>query len=144
MKPFKILASFFRFFGGLIRKIPAFIGWIIVIFFFVSAVIFGSLFYYVYYNRANLPNIDNFIKFEPPAIGEVFDSNGQIIIGLAKEYRRINKYSELPPVVVQAILSAEDKRFFKHSGVDYLALLEAAAYSGLDSAIESGKSLEKA
>ncbi|MBI2068661.1 MAG: transglycosylase domain-containing protein [Candidatus Yanofskybacteria bacterium] len=143
MKRLKALMSFFGFFLKLIRKIPAFIGWIVLVFFLVSAVVLGSLSHYIYHNRNNLPDIEPFIKFEPPAIGEAYDSRGQVIVGLAKEYRRINRYSDLPPVVVQAVLSAEDKRFFGHHGVDYLALLQAAAYSGLDSAAATGKTWEK-
>lgn len=142
MKQLSWLTAFFGFFWGLARRITVFLGWSIVIFFLLFTTILGSLCYYVYYNRNNLPDIEGFIKFEPPVIGEAYDSRGQVIIGLAKEYRRINKYSELPPIVVQAILSAEDKRFFKHSGVDYWALLEAIAYSGLDSAVATGKSWE--
>ncbi len=136
MKWLGVLASFFR-------RIPAFVGWVVLVFLLVFAIILGSLYYYIYYNRNNLPDIESFVKFEPPAIGEAYDSRGQVMIGLAKEYRRINKYSELPPVIVRAILSAEDKRFFKHRGVDYLALLEAIAYSALDSIAATGKSWEK-
>src|SRR3989344_4483969 len=135
--------SFFGFFLKLVRKIPAFLGWIVLIVFLVSAVALGSTYYYIYHNRNNLPDIKPFIKFEPPAIGEAYDSKGQVIVGLAKEYRRINRYSVMPPVVVQAVLSAEDKRFFWHYGVDYLALLQAAAYSGLDSFVATGKAWEK-
>lgn len=143
MKRLKAIGSFLGFYLKLVRKIPAFLGWIVLVVFLISTVILGSLYYYIYHNRNNLPDIEPFVKFEPPTIGEAYDSRGQVIIGLAKEYRRINRYSDLPPVVVQAVLSAEDKRFFKHRGVDYMALLQAVAYSGLDSFAATGKSWEK-
>ena len=38
---------------------------------------------------------------------------------VAKQYRRITKYEDIPPIVRDAILAAEDKNFFSHSGVDY-------------------------
>jgi len=44
------------------------------------------------------------------------------VIQLAREYRRVVTYDELPLVVRQAILAAEDKNFHSHSGVDYGAL----------------------
>jgi penicillin-binding protein 1A len=44
------------------------------------------------------------------------------VIELAKEYRRIIKYEDIPPIVRDAILAAEDKNFFSHSGVDYSAI----------------------
>lgn len=143
MKRLKELASFLVALLKWVRRIPAFIGWIVLVVFLISTATLGSLYYYIYHNRNNLPDIEPFIKFEPPAIGEAYDSRGQVIIGLAKEYRRINRYSDMPPMVVQAVLSAEDKRFFKHYGVDYLALLQAAAYSGLDSVTATGKEWEK-
>ena len=45
-----------------------------------------------------------------------------MLIELAREYRRIVTYDEVPPVLRHAILAAEDKNFFSHSGVDYGAL----------------------
>ena len=44
------------------------------------------------------------------------------MIELAREYRRVVTYDEVPLVVRQAILAAEDKNFYSHSGVDYGAL----------------------
>jgi penicillin-binding protein 1A len=77
---------------------------------------------YVYFDRNDLPNIEPFIRFEPPAIGEVFDDRGKVLIELAREYRRVVSYDEVPLILRQAILAAEDKNFFSHSGVEYRAL----------------------
>jgi penicillin-binding protein 1A len=44
------------------------------------------------------------------------------VIQLAREYRRVVTYDEVPLVMRQAILAAEDKNFHSHSGVDYGAL----------------------
>jgi len=38
---------------------------------------------------------------------------------MASEYRQITRYEDIPPIVRGAILAAEDKNFFSHSGVDY-------------------------
>jgi len=45
-----------------------------------------------------------------------------VLIELAREYRRVVTYDEVPRILRQAILAAEDNRFFSHSGVDYRAL----------------------
>ena len=71
---------------------------------------------------AALPDLESFIRFEPPTIGEVYDARGKVLIELAREYRRVVSYDEVPPILRQAILAAEDKNFFSHSGVDYRAL----------------------
>ena len=40
--------------------------------------------------------------------------------------REVVKYNDIPPLMVQATLAIEDRRFFEHSGVNYLRMLEAA------------------
>ncbi len=76
-------------------------------------------FYHVYFDRSDLPDIEAFARFEFSTIGTVYDANGQPLIELAKEYRKIVKYEDIPPIVRDAILATEDKHFFSHSGVDY-------------------------
>src|SRR4029453_7964643 len=49
----------------------------------------------------------------------VYDSNGQPLIELAREHRRLTKYEDIPRIVRDAIIAAEDKDFFSHSGVNY-------------------------
>ncbi len=78
-----------------------------------------SGFYHVYFDRSDLPDIEGFAGFEFPTIGTVYDANGRPLIELAKEHRRITQYEDLPAIVRDAIIAAEDKRFFSHSGVDY-------------------------
>lgn len=80
------------------------------------------LVYHVYFDRSRLPDLAAFIRFEPPTIGTVYDAHGRVMIELAREYRRVVTYDEVPAIVRQAILAAEDKRFFAHGGVDYSAL----------------------
>ena len=79
--------------------------------------------FYVNFDRTNLPDLDGFIRFEPPAMGHVYDANGYVLIELGRERRDIVRYGEIPDVVREAVLSAEDKNFFLHSGVDYSAFL---------------------
>jgi penicillin-binding protein 1A len=79
----------------------------------------AGLIHHVYYDRSGLPSLDAFLRFEPPTIGEVKDARGRVLIELAREYRRVVSYDEVPVVLRQAILAAEDKNFFSHSGVDY-------------------------
>jgi len=76
----------------------------------------------VYFDRSGAPDLEAFIRFDPPAIGEVADSRGKVLIELAREYRRVVSYDEVPVILRQAILAAEDKNFFSHGGVDYSSL----------------------
>jgi len=54
---------------------------------------------------------------EPELITNLFDS--------AREKRRAVRYEDLPPTLVNAILSAEDKRFFEHPGLDFIRIFGA-------------------
>jgi penicillin-binding protein 1A len=82
----------------------------------------AGLFHHVYFDRSGLPELEPFIRFEPPTIGAVYDARGNVLIELAREHRRVVTYDEVPLILRQAILAAEDKNFFSHSGVDYGAL----------------------
>jgi penicillin-binding protein 1A len=75
--------------------------------------------HYVYFDRTGLPDIEPFARFEFSTIGTVYDANGQPLIELAREHRRLTKYEDIPPIVRDAIIAAEDKNFFSHSGIDY-------------------------
>ena len=81
-----------------------------------------ALVHHVYFDRRDLPELAPFVLFQPPTTGEVTDARGEVVIQLAREYRRVVTYDEVPLIVRQAILAAEDKNFHSHSGVDYGAL----------------------
>jgi penicillin-binding protein 1A len=84
------------------------------------------LVHYIYFDRSGLPDLQRFIRFEIPTIGAVYDAQGTVLVELAREYRRVVSYDEVPPVLRDAILAAEDKNFFTHSGVEYRALPRVA------------------
>ena len=55
---------------------------------------------------------------EPELISNLFDKT--------REKRRLVRYEDIPPVLVHAVVSAEDKRFFQHSGFDPIRIIKAA------------------
>jgi penicillin-binding protein 1A len=81
----------------------------------------GAL-HHLYFDRRNLPDLEAFTRFEFPTIGHVYDTNGEPLIELAREYRQITRYSDIPPIMRDAILATEDKHFFSHNGVDYFSI----------------------
>jgi penicillin-binding protein 1A len=74
---------------------------------------------YIRFNRTNLPDLAPFLQFEPPTTGHIYDAHGHALIELGREHREIIQYKDIPDVLRQAILSAEDANFFSHSGVDF-------------------------
>jgi penicillin-binding protein 1A len=103
---------------------------------FFSVALFLSrvawLVHHVYFDRSGVPDLDSFIRFEPATTGVVQDVHGNALIELAREYRRIVTYDEVPLILRQAMLAAEDKSFFAHSGVDYHALPRVAQRTAID------------
>jgi len=59
-------------------------------------------------------------EVEPQLITNLFDST--------REKRRVVRYEDLPPVVIHAVLAAEDKRFFEHGALDMVRVFGAAFY----------------
>lgn len=57
-------------------------------------------------------------ELEPELISNLFDKN--------REKRRLVRFSEIPQVLIHAVVSAEDKRFFQHSGFDPFRIVKAA------------------
>jgi penicillin-binding protein 1B len=55
---------------------------------------------------------------EPELLSSLYDKN--------REKRRLVRYQDIPPLLVQAVLSIEDKRFFQHSGFDPVRIMKAA------------------
>ena len=88
----------------------------------VAMVLAVAELHHVYFSRRNLPDLGPFTRFEFPTIGHVYAADGKPLIELAHEYRQIARYEDIPPIVRDAILAAEDKRFFSHNGIDYFSL----------------------
>ena len=76
---------------------------------------------------SGLPDVDGLRGYQPPVMSRVFANDGKLLADLATERRIFMPISAIPPMVRQAFVSAEDKNFYTHRGVDPLAILRAAA-----------------
>jgi len=65
-----------------------------------------------------LPSADTLLSYEPPLPTNVRAIDGTPVYSYARERRVELSYDEFPPLLVRAYLSAEDKTFFTHSGID--------------------------
>ena len=72
-----------------------------------------------------LPSSEKLLAYQPPLPTNVRGYNGDPIQTFARERRVELAYDEYPPMVVQAFISAEDKTFFRHGGIDYPGLIGA-------------------
>lgn len=78
------------------------------------------------YLSQDLPKINSLRDYRPPIITTVYAEDGQKIAEFFKERRIVIPLAEVPPVLVNAFIAAEDSRFFQHPGVDPLSILRAA------------------
>ena len=72
-----------------------------------------------------LPSADALESYEPPMPTQVRAIDGTPIKSFARERRVFVPYADIPPVMIHAIISAEDKTFFTHGGLDYVGILSA-------------------
>jgi len=88
----------------------------------------GALLGGYYYLSRDLPLIHSLHSYRPPIITEVYSDDGTLIAEFARQRRRIVSEKDIPDMVKQTFLSAEDHRFLAHSGVDWAGV--AAAFWG--------------
>jgi penicillin-binding protein 1A len=105
-----------------VKKVALFCGAIIAAVSACGIIMAAAEVHYVYFDRHNLPDLGPFTRFEIATVGHIYDASDRPLIELALEPREISRYEDIPPVVRDAILAAEDKRFFSHNGIDYLSL----------------------
>ena len=87
--------------------------------------IFFLLFSALWYFSSGLPDYKKLESYEPPVSSRVYASNGDLIAEYAIEKRLFIPYDSVPKSVVNAFLSAEDKNFFNHSGIDPKGIIRA-------------------
>ncbi|MDZ3830615.1 MAG: transglycosylase domain-containing protein [Sphingopyxis sp.] len=73
----------------------------------------------------DLPSVDQLRDYQPPLPTMVRDGEGVPVHTYARERRVQLDYSEYPQLLVRAFLSAEDKTFFDHGGIDYPGIATA-------------------
>ena len=73
----------------------------------------------------NLPSAESLLTYQAPLPTYVRDVSGEPVHSYARERRVELRYDEYPPLLVQAFLSAEDKTFFSHGGIDFPGLAGA-------------------
>jgi len=74
----------------------------------------------------NLPSLEKVINYRPPVMSTFYADNGDVIGRFFTKERRITRLKSLPPHVFNAIVAAEDRRFFAHPGVDGYSVMRAA------------------
>lgn len=88
----------------------------------------------------NLPSIEAVTDYRPKLPLRVYTVEGDVIGEFGEEKRSFVKVQDFPAVMKQAVISAEDERFYQHGGVDYLGLVRAAGTNLMAGKIKGGAS----
>ncbi len=80
----------------------------------------------------DLPQVDALEAYRPSSITEIYDDSGRVIGSFALQRRVVASYEDFPPVLRDALVSIEDKDFYKHSGINFWRIV-GAAYRDIES-----------
>ncbi len=85
----------------------------------------AGLFSWYFYLIEDLPKISSLNDYRPPIITTVYSDDNRKIGEFYIERRIIVPLSEMPNMVKEAFIAAEDARFYKHQGIDLLSIVRA-------------------
>src|SRR6476659_6895747 len=91
------------------------------------------------YFASGLPSSETLLAYQPPLPTNVRGYDGTPVQTFARERRVELSYDEYPPLVVHAFISAEDKGFFQHHGIDFTGLIGAVADYSIKSITGGGR-----
>ena len=99
---------------------------IFIVFFSFILVISITSFVILWTFSSNIPDYKFLKNYKPPVSSKVYSGNGDLVADFSKEKRIFVPYNSIPKNVINAFLSAEDKNFFYHPGVDAKGIIRAS------------------
>jgi penicillin-binding protein 1A len=98
---------------------------------FVSALVGATAGLLLVYTT-DLPQVEALEAYRPSSVTEIYDDHERVIGSFALQRRVVASYEDFPPVLRDALVSIEDKDFYRHSGVNFWRII-GAAYRDLES-----------
>jgi penicillin-binding protein 1A len=74
----------------------------------------------------NLPDYNQLKDYQPPVVTRIYAGDGRLVAEYAQEKRVFVPVENIPDLVKDSFIAAEDQHFYQHSGVDYMAIMRAA------------------
>ncbi len=100
--------------------------WLFGFCFFCGLLAVGAAAGLLYWASRDLPNITKISDYNPPQATTILARNGAVLGTLYKEKRYVISLSEMSKFLPMAFLAAEDDGFYRHMGIDPIAILRAA------------------
>ena len=86
--------------------------------------LFFALIVFAYFSLS-LPKLTSLSDYQPSLPSKILDREGVLLAEFGQEKREIVNFEDIPKIIIDAFLSAEDDSFYKHKGVDYFGILRA-------------------
>jgi len=106
----------------LLKRIVRGLLWVLV--FVMISSLLGSAGLYFYLSE-NLPKISSLKDYRPPIITTVYSDDNRKIAEFYKQRRIVIPLSQMPGMLIEAFIAAEDARFYKHQGIDVFSIIRA-------------------
>src|SRR5690348_9525617 len=74
----------------------------------------------------NLPELGALTSYQPKVPLRIYTADGTLIGEFGEERRAVVSIADVPPELKNAIIAAEDERFYQHPGIDYIGVMRAA------------------
>ena len=97
---------------------------------------------YLWRMSSTLPNYQHLSDYTPPVMSRAHAGDGSLIAEYAEQRRIFVPINVVPDHLVHAFISAEDKNFFEHSGIDFFGILRAVVQNVIN--VATGRRLEGA
>ncbi len=102
-----------------------FLGFLFTAGFIVFVAVAAAAGYVINETTKTLPEYDQLAKYEPPVLTRIHAGDGSLLAEYAKERRLFVPINTVPDKLIQAFVSAEDKNFYKHGGIDWTGVARA-------------------
>lgn len=87
-----------------------------------------------------LPSMDELHNYQPKLPLQIYSDDGVLLGQFGEERRIFVSFNDTPKMLINAILSAEDERFYQHGGIDYIGVIRALGLNILSGRKQSGAS----
>ena len=99
--------------------------------FWLIAVATMALAFLVLRYGSDLPDYKKLAIYAPPVATRLYAADGSLLIEYAQERRVFIDFADMPPMMINAFVAAEDKNFWTHPGIDMFGISRAAANNAL-------------
>jgi len=100
---------------------------ILIIFFVLSSVIISIFFFsFLWKYSPELPNYSKILQYKPELSSRLYSADGIMLKSYHRQKRIYIPIERIPKNLINAFLSSEDKKFYSHFGIDFIAIIRAA------------------